>query len=56
VPGNNESVWSGVLWAWRGLLAATLAWSVLAFSGVAIVVIAAWVATEISVRRQRGRD
>jgi hypothetical protein len=55
VPDNSASVWGGVLWAWRGLLAAALAWSVLAFSGVAIAVIAAWAATEILVRRQRGR-
>jgi len=43
------TVW---LWAWRGLLAAALAWSLLAFSWLALAVIVLWAATEILVRNR----
>ena len=44
-----------VVWAWRGLLAAALAWSLLSFSYIAIAVIAVWVATEVALRGRRQR-
>jgi hypothetical protein len=59
--GHHLSVHSNdaagaALWAWRGLLAATLAWSVLAFSGIGVAVIAAWLATELLILRGRRRS
>jgi hypothetical protein len=43
------------LWAWRALMLATLTWSLLAFSYIAVAVVAIWVATEVWLRRQRNR-
>jgi hypothetical protein len=43
------------MWAWRGLLAAALAWSVLAFSGIALAVIAVWLASELLFRARLAR-
>ena len=43
------------IWAWRGLLAAALAWSLLSFSYIAIAVAAVWVATETLLRGRRQR-
>jgi hypothetical protein len=41
------------IWAWRGLLAAALAWSLLSFSYIAVAVVAVWAATEITLRGRR---
>jgi len=43
------------IWAWRGLLAAALAWSLLSFSYIAIAVVAVWVTTEVALRARRQR-
>ena len=43
------------LWAWRALMLATLTWSLLAFSYIAVAVVAIWMATEMWLRRQRNR-
>ena len=55
VADRAARLWDRVLWAWRGLLAAALGWSVLAFSGLVVAVIAAWGATEFVARGQRDR-